>query len=98
MIDGGFCNAYRKTTGIGGYTLIYNAEGMRISVHEPFEGKESAVKNNADIVSESVVFELSKKKILVTDTDLGATIKEKTESLLHLLSGYESGTIKEREM
>ncbi len=95
VIDGGFCKAYRNTTGIGGYTLIYNAEGMRISVHEPFTSRENAIKNNRDIVSESVVFEYSKTKILVRDTDVGAAIKEKISTLERLLSEYESGAIKE---
>ena len=95
VIDGGFCKAYRKTTGIGGYTLIYNAEGMRISVHEPFTSRENAIKNNRDIVSESVVFEESENKILIRDTDIGLAIKEKIALLEMLLSKYECGDIKE---
>ena len=95
VIDGGFCKAYRKTTGIGGYTLIYNAEGMRICVHEPFTNRENAIKNNADILSQSVVFEHSKTKILVSDTDIGVAIREKIASLKLLVSEYESGAIKE---
>ena len=37
VIDGGFSQAYHKTTGIAGYTLIYNSHGMRIKAHQPFE-------------------------------------------------------------
>ena len=71
VIDGGFCQAYQSTTGIGGYTLIYNAEGIRISAHEPFKGRANAIMNNVDIISDTVVFEPSAEKILVKDTDQG---------------------------
>ena len=36
VIDGGFCQAYHSTTGIAGYTLIADPEGMRIKAHRPF--------------------------------------------------------------
>ena len=95
VIDGGFCRAFISKTGIGGYTLIYNAEGMRISAHEPFAGKENAIKNNADILSDTVVFEHATDKIRVRDTDLGKNIRDKIADLMLLLEEYESGSIKE---
>lgn len=96
VIDGGFCQAYQPTTGIGGYTLIYNAEGIRISAHEPFKGRENAIRNNADILSDTVVFENSAYKILVRDTDQGADIQRRIEDLTLLCKAYEMGKIKER--
>ncbi len=96
VIDGGFCRAYQTTTGIAGYTLIYNAEGIRISAHEPFSGKYDAIKNNRDIVSDTVVFEHAAHKIRVRDTDGGKAIQRKIEDLTMLLSAYENGSIKER--
>ena len=96
VIDGGFCQAYQQTTGIGGYTLIYNAEGIRISAHEPFKGKENAIRNNVDILSDTVVFENSMRKILVKDTDQGAQIQRRIDDLTLLKKAYESGRIKER--
>ena len=33
IIDGGFCKAYQKTTGIAGYTLIYSSHGVRLKSH-----------------------------------------------------------------
>ncbi len=96
IIDGGFCSAYRKTTGIGGYTLIYNAEGMRISAHESFRGKANAVKENADIISDTVVFEHSDRKILVKDTDEGIKLQKQIDDLNMLHRAYEKGRIKER--
>ena len=32
VIDGGFCKAYQKTTGIAGYTLIYSSHGIRLKL------------------------------------------------------------------
>ncbi len=96
VIDGGFCQAYQPTTGIGGYTLIYNAEGIRISAHEPFKGKSNAVRNNVDIISDTVVFEHSEEKILVKNTDQGIEIQHRIDDLDDLFNAYESGIIKER--
>lgn len=96
VIDGGFCQAYQPTTGIGGYTLIYNAEGIRISAHEPFRGRSNAIRNNVDIISDTVVFEPLAEKILVKDTDQGARIQRRIEDLTLLGKAYESGRIKER--
>ncbi len=96
LIDGGFCRAYQQTTGIAGYTLIYNADGMRISAHEPFRGVQNAINNNADILSETVIFEQATDKIRVKNTDIGASISEKIEDLTKLVECYETGSIKER--
>ena len=96
IIDGGFCKAYQGSTGIAGFTLIYNADGMRISAHEPFKGVQNAIKNNADIISDTVIFEQADEKIKVMDTDIGKTIIEKISDLKKLLKCYETGTIKEK--
>ena len=40
IIDGGFCKAYQKQTGIAGYTLIYNSYGMTLVAHDPFSSTE----------------------------------------------------------
>ena len=93
VIDGGFCKAYHDSTGIGGYTLIYNADGMRIQAHHPFLGKDNAIKNNEDIISETIVFERKNKKMLIRETDYGAEIREKIADLIMLIKEYESGNI-----
>ncbi|MBQ8528896.1 MAG: fructose-1,6-bisphosphatase [Clostridia bacterium] len=97
VIDGGFCRAFHQKTGIGGYTLIYNADGMRISAHEPFEGKENAVKNNRDILSDTVIFEQLSDKIRIRETDFGGVIRDKIADLMILLKEYEEGGIKESQ-
>lgn len=95
VIDGGFCKAYQPTTGIAGYTLIYNSEGIRISAHEPFKGARNAIENNVDILSDTVVFEHAEERLRVRDTDIGRSIIEKIDDLTLLLREYEAGTFKE---
>ena len=40
VIDGGFSKAYQSTTGIAGYTLLYNSFGMQLVAHQQFNAKE----------------------------------------------------------
>ena len=91
VIDGGFCKAYHSQTGIGGYTLIYSSDGMRLCAHGSFNGYSDAIKNNADIISDTVVFDQLNDKIRIRDTDLGVEIRDKIADLMTLLSEYESG-------
>ena len=94
VIDGGFCKAYHGSTGIGGYTLIYNADGMRLQAHEPFFDREDAIKNNADIVSETIIFEHKADKMRIRETDRGSDIRERIADLMILMDEYENGSIK----
>lgn len=94
LIDGGFSRAYHNTTGIAGYTLIYNSHGMRIVAHEPFTTTEDAVENNVDIHSTSNLFEFLDKRLLEGDTDGGEVNKEKIEDLKMLLRAYRLGIVK----
>ena len=91
VIDGGFCKAYHSETGIGGYTLIYSSDGMRLCAHGSFTGYSDAVKNNADIISDTVIFDQVNDKIRIRDTDLGVEIRDKITDLMMLLSEYEGG-------
>ena len=91
VIDGGFCKAYHSQTGIGGYTLIYSSDGMRLCAHGSFTGYSDAIKNNVDIISDTVIFDQANDKIRIRDTDLGVEIRDKIADLMMLLSEYESG-------
>ena len=53
VIDGGFCRAYRKSTGIAGYTLIDDDEGVRLVTHGEFAGLDAALDDHADVTHES---------------------------------------------
>ena len=93
VIDGGFCKAYHGSTGIGGYTLIYNADGMRLQAHEEFFDRADAIKNNADIISETIITENKADKMRVRETDKGVKIREKIADLMILIEEYEAGSI-----
>ncbi|MEM1484645.1 fructose-1,6-bisphosphatase [Oscillospiraceae bacterium PP1C4] len=95
VIDGGFCRAYQPTTGIAGYTLIYNSWGIRISAHEPFSGIQDALKNNKDIFSTTSVFDRMESRIKIEETDNGEILKQNIEDLKWLLIAYKMGEIKE---
>ena len=94
VIDGGFCKAYHGSTGIGGYTLIYNADGIRLQAHQPFFDRLDAVKNNADIVSQTIIFENKSDKMRIRETYRGSEIREKISDLMLLMAEYDNGTIK----
>ena len=91
VIDGGFCKSYHKTTGIAGYTLIFNSHGIRIKSHQPFQSVYAALTENKDIESKSELVETEKERLMVRDTDDGKKIKEDIEGLKMLLRAYRSG-------
>ncbi len=93
VIDGGFCQAYQKTTGIAGYTLIYNSHGMRLKAHQPFESIAKVLSENKDIESSSNFFETEAERVMVKDTDNGKKIKETIYDLELLLTAYRQGII-----
>lgn len=93
VIDGGFCKAYQKTTGIAGYTLIFNSHGMRLKSHQPFSGMEAALEENMDIDSESQQVVTFPKRVMVADTDTGERLKEQIADLEELLTAYREGWI-----
>ncbi|MCC0631990.1 MULTISPECIES: fructose-1,6-bisphosphatase [unclassified Clostridioides] len=95
VIDGGFSRAYQKTTGIAGYTLIYNSRTLQLVSHEPFNSAEEAIANESDILSTTVVVEHKAKRKMVRDTDEGLKIQEEIEDLKLLLMAYKKGLIKE---
>ena len=95
VIDGGFCRSYHKTTGIAGYTLIYNSHGIRIKAHQPFESVYTALLENKDIESESELVETEKERLMVKHTDNGKKILEDIEGLKKLLEAYRDGTIEQ---
>lgn len=95
VIDGGFSEAYHKTTGIAGYTLIYNSHGMRIKAHAPFESVERVISENLDIESRADQFEIEPYRVMVGDTDIGKNIAQQIEDLNALLDAYRDGSIPE---
>ena len=96
VIDGGFCKAYQKATGIAGYTLIFNSHGMKLKTHQPFTSLKKALEENVDIHSDTEIVEEEEERIMVADTDDGIIIRERIKDLKALLKAYRSGLIRER--
>ncbi|MBR4273877.1 MAG: fructose-1,6-bisphosphatase [Bacteroidales bacterium] len=96
VIDGGLSKPYHKTTGIAGYTLIYNSHGLQLVQHEPFESKEKAVQEGSDIHSRVQLEEFKYHRMLVRDTDRGKELMVQIENLRKLIMAYRQGLIKER--
>ncbi len=96
VIDGGFCQAYHKTTGIAGYTLISDPRGMRIKAHRPFGTIADVLDLNADIVSDDDRFEIYPSPKTIGDTDTGTQIRGQVADLRALLEAYRTGLLPER--
>lgn len=95
VIDGGFCKAYQKTSGIAGYTLIYNSHCIRIVSHHPFCGRKEAIEKNIDIANDTNVFELMESRVKIAQTDSGRQIQSQVDALKLLLDAYRSGIVAE---
>ena len=96
IIDGGFSKAYQPTTGIAGYTLVYNSYGLRLVTHEPFESFEKSVADETDIRSDFTMVKEFERRQKVADTDVGKSMRESIGDLEMLLEAYRQGIIRER--
>ncbi len=83
VIDGGMAKSYQSTTGIAGYTLIYNSRYYAIAQH-----KQGEQMNNAAPTIQIV--EYTKKRVTVEDTDTGTELKAQIEELKELINYYKS--------
>ena len=97
VIDGGFSKAYHNETGIAGYTLVYHSRGFQLVQHEPFTSTEDAIQRGTDIKSTTQIVEMSNRRMLVADTDIGVELRKQIEDLEELLYAYRHGYIKEKE-
>lgn len=97
LIDGGFSRAYQSSTGMAGYTLIFNSQGLQLVKHEPFSSTRQAIEQMEDIESISVVREYISRRMLVRDTDQGKLLEAQVGELNKLLYAYRHGLIKEKE-
>lgn len=97
VIDGGFSKAYHNETGIAGYTLVYHSRGFQLVQHEPFTSAEDAIQRGTDIKSTTQIVEMSNRRMLVADTDIGVELRKQIDNLEELLYAYRHGYIKEIE-
>lgn len=94
VIDGGFAKSYQKSTGLAGYTLTYNSNGMILAANEPFESKNKAIVDGLDIKSQTILKQYVKDRKRVKDTDIGKSLQEQIYDLKLLLNAYIDGDLK----
>ncbi|MBD4898364.1 fructose-bisphosphatase class III [Xanthomonas citri pv. citri] len=87
VIDGGFSKAYQSTTGIAGYTLLYNSYGMQLVAHKHFNSKAEVLSTGTDVltVKRLVDKELERKK--VKETNVGEELLQEV-AILESLREY----------
>lgn len=89
IIDGGLSKAYHSTTGIAGYTLIFNSNHLAMAEHKAFLPEME----NTPKVS---IVEKRKTRMMVADTDTGTELKERIADLKELAAAYREGIIMEK--
>ncbi len=92
VIDGGISKAYQPTTGIAGYTLMYNSHYLALAEHSNYEVMQSV---HGAYTPKLYITERFPQRLLVKDTDDGPEIEEKIKDLSNLLDAYKQGIVKE---
>ncbi len=87
-IDGGLSRAYHSRTGICGYTLINNSQGLHLVSHVPNENQEEVSEFDETWHSETRTLTLYDRRILIKETDKGKELSEQIEVLKHMLKHY----------
>ena len=95
VIDGGISKAYQSTTGIAGYTLIYDSHGLTLAQHRPFQ--RATATTVAQTFTKTRIVETAPHRILTEETDLGREYLRRIAALEALLSCYRDGSIREKE-
>lgn len=93
VIDGGIAKSYHPTTGIAGYTLIYNSTVIKLAEHRPIldaSGHHTTTKTVTRVV------ETMPHQIMMSETDTGQEYQEKIRHLEQLIRLYRNGTLRQR--
>ena len=88
VIDGGISKAYQTTTGIAGYTLIYDSHSLCLAEHKPFVEGDYGSTPTIHLV------EKLEQRANVADTDNGKELVDRIHDLHQLLEAYKAGLIK----
>lgn len=94
-IDGGLAKAYHSKTGIGGYTLISNSQGLFLVSHAPFTSAKEYIDSLEDLHSRSRTLQTYEPRILVRDTDTGKKMAEEIVVLKRMLKEYYKMNVRE---
>lgn len=92
VIDGGIAKSYRPTTGIAGYTLIYNSTVIKLAEHQPIMNA-----SGQHITTRTVtrVVETMPHQIMMSETDTGRDYQDKIRHLEALIELYRSGALRQ---
>jgi fructose-1,6-bisphosphatase-3 len=85
VIDGGFSKAYQSTTGIAGYTLLYNSYGMQLVAHEKFNSKEDVLLKGSDVLSVKRLVDEELERKTVRETNVGERLLQQISVLKSLM-------------
>jgi fructose-1,6-bisphosphatase-3 len=94
VIDGGISKAYQSTTGIAGYTLIFNSHSLTLAEHRPFQ--RATRTSIAQTNTRTRVVEAMPHRILMGETDEGKALTVRIAALEALLRSYRDGLIREQ--
>lgn len=81
VIDGGFSKAYQSTTGIAGYTLLYNSYGMQLVAHKKFNSKEDVLLHGTDVLSVKRLVDKELERKTVRETNVGEKLLQEISIL-----------------
>ena len=93
MIDGGMSQAYQGTTGIGGYTLIYNSHSLALAQHPAWDDLEGELFDSPILK----VVEKFPYRQPVAETDEGQNMARQILDLQALIQAYRAGSVSEPE-
>jgi len=93
VIDGGFCPAYQKKTGIAGYTLVYNSWGLLLATHQSKTASDTDDLEAHDIDCTTEILESSNQRIRIEHTDQGREIMCRIEEMKALHDAYRKGML-----
>ena len=71
VIDGGMNEAYRKDTGIAGYSLLNNSYGFQLVIHQPFESLDKLFEQKKEETSLKKMIDDKLDRKLIKDTTVG---------------------------
>ena len=92
VIDGGIAKSYRPTTGIAGYTLIYNSTVIKLAEHQPILDESGQHVTTRTVTR---VVETMPHQIMMSETDTGKEYQEKIRHLEDLIELYRNGTLRQ---
>lgn len=94
IIDGGISKAYQKTTGIAGYTFIFNSRFMALAEHKPYSPLQA---DGSQVFHSPAIRNVQTlpKRMLIRDTDQAADLEREVRELKALVHAYRTGKMQE---